>query len=173
MSTTSPMPPRAADGRAALLALNQRLGAALTVLLYDLDRQRLHARAPAIDERPLAMVARHAYAGVVEAATAAAMGLWRDEATMDAPMATADVSAATTETVADLLAALDGMRARVDALIEGLDPGALDRELDLPWGERLSALDAIADALAHGFLHAGNIAGIRALAGFLTPAAED
>ena len=51
---------------------------------------------------------------------------------MDAPMATADVSAATTETVGYLLAALDGMRARVDALIEGLDPGALDREVDLP-----------------------------------------
>jgi hypothetical protein len=156
-----------ADGRAALVAMNQRLGAALTVLVYDLDRQRLRARAPAIDARPLAVVALHAYAGVVEAATAAAAtGAWPDDVSEIPP-------GEALETVADLLAALDGMRTRVDDLIVGLGEGALDRELELPWGERIRALDAIADALAHGFLHAGNIAGIRALAGFPTPPADE
>lgn len=164
------------DARTALVALNQRLGAALTVLIYDLDRARLRARAPAIDERPLAEVALHAYAGVMEAASAAASGAWTDAATEKrAPVgrATVDATAGTPETPAELLAVLDASRAQVDELILGLDESALDRQLELPWGERLSALDAIADALAHGFLHAGNLAGIRAMAGFSTPAAEE
>jgi hypothetical protein len=39
----------------------------------------------------------------------------------------------------------------------------------LPWGQRVGALDAIADGLAHGFGHVGNLAGIRAIGGFPTP----
>ena len=144
------------DARAPLLALNSRLGADLARVLLGVDDDRIFYSAPAIDMRPIAEVAIHAYSTLLGFTCTVAGAGWPSD-----PQPPASAS--------ELLATLDAMRARVEELIADLPEAVLETEVTLPWGQRLGALDAIADGLAHGFGHVGVIAGMRAMGGFPTP----
>lgn len=144
------------DARRALLALNSRLGADLARVLLGVDDDRIFYSVPAIDARPIAEVAIHAYGSLLGSASVVAGKGWPSD---PQPPASA----------AELLATIDAMRARVAELIAGLSENVFETEVMLPWGQSVGALDTIADGLAHGFGHVGAIAGIRASGGFPTP----
>ncbi len=147
------------DARVPLLALNSRLGADLARGLLGVDDDRIFYSAPEIDARPIAEVAIHAYSSLLGFTAVVAGAGWPSD---PQPPASA----------AELLATVDAMRAEVGRLLAGLPEGVLETEVTLPWGQRIGALDAIADGLAHGFGHIGNLAGIRAIGGFPTPPEE-
>lgn len=142
-----------------LRALNQRAGAALTGVLAGLEDDQIAYRAPAIDERSIAEVALHAYGSLLGFASVVAGREWPDD--LPAP-----------GEAARLLALVDDRCGRVDALLAALPDAALAREVTLPWGQRITGFDAIADGLGHVFVHAGNLGGIRAIGGFPTPPEE-
>lgn len=144
------------DAKMALLALNSRLGADLARVLLGVDDDRIFYSAPAIDARPIVEVAIHAYSTLLGAASTVAGAGWPSD---PQPPASA----------AELLATIDAMRERVEELIYGLPDDTLGTDITLPWGQRVGALDAIADGLAHGFGHVGALAGMRAMGGFPTP----
>lgn len=144
------------NAKDVLVALNSRLGADLARVLLGLDDDRVMFSAPAIDARPIAEVAVHAYGSLLGYTSVVAGAGWPSD---PQPPASAP----------ELLATLDAMRARVAELLAGLPEGVLETEVTLPWGQGIGALDAIADGLAHGFGHVGAIAGIRAMGGFPTP----
>lgn len=144
------------EAKTALLALNARLGADLARVLLGVDDERILYSAPEIDARPIVDVAIHAYSSLLGFATVVAGLRWPSD---PPPPASAT----------ELLATLSAMRERVAELIAGLPEGVLETEVLLPWGQRVDALDALADGLAHGFGHVGALAGIRAIGGFPTP----
>lgn len=144
------------DATPVLLAMNARLGAELARVLLGVDDDRLLFSAPAIDARPISEVAIHAYSSLLGSASIVAGLRWPSD---PQPPASA----------VELLATLDAMRERVAELLAGLPDGVLETEVLLPWGQRVGALAAIADGLAHGFSHVGALAGIRAMGGFPTP----
>ena len=144
------------DAHTALQAMNRRLGAALARVLLGVDDERIFFSAPVIDARPIAEVAIHAYSSLLGFTSAVAGERWPSD---PQPPASA----------AELLATIDAMRERTNEMIASLAEGVLETEVTLPWGQRIGALDAIADGLAHGFGHVGAIAGIRAIGGFPTP----
>ena len=144
------------DAKPVLLALNARLGADLARELLGVDDDRLLYSAPAIDARPISEVAIHAYHSLLGFTSVVAGLRWPSD---PPPPASAT----------ELLATVDAMRERVAQLIAGLPDAVLETEIVLPWGQRVGALDAIADGVAHGFGHVGALAGIRAMGGFPTP----
>ena len=144
------------DAKTVLLALNSRLGADLARVLLGVDDDRILFSAPAVDARPISEVAVHAYSSLLGFTSVVAGVGWPSD-----PQPPASAT--------ELLATLAAMRERVAELIAGLPDGVLDTEVTLPWGQRVGALDAIADGLAHGFGHVGALAGIRAIGGFPTP----
>jgi hypothetical protein len=111
------------------------------------------------DPGPIVDVAVHAYSSLL-GLTSVACGLtWPADPPVPASSA-------------ELRATLDAMQARVADLLVALPAAMLEIEMTLPWGQRIRALDAIADGLAHGFEHVGHLGGIRAIGGFPTPSEE-
>lgn len=144
------------DIRESLRAMNRRVAEALADVLDGPSDEQLATTAPAIDARSIAAVAVHAYAGVRAFTTVAAGRPWPEKIRTPA-------------TGAALRALLDDTRAKVDVLLAGMDDAALQREVALPWGETIPALDDIVGSLSHALVHTGKIAGMRTVAGFPTP----
>lgn len=143
----------------SLRALNDRLNASLHHVIEDLTDKQLGYCAPMIDERPIAAVAIHAYDNLCGFASIVAGQEW--------PPTPAEPT-----TVTELVTRLDEMYRLVDQVLAYLSSDALTQNIKLPWGQEIGGLDAIADGLAHGLVHAGALAGSRAMGGFPTPAVE-
>jgi hypothetical protein len=140
---------------ALLLAAHKQLDTAIEKVVGDLTDEQLGYSAPAIDARSIARVALHAYGGVFAVASfVAGQGRPQIPAAATAP---------------ELRAALETMRTATAALIAGLTPEQLAGDVTLPWGMVVTGAEAMAGILAHALVHAGAIAGIRAIGGFPTP----
>jgi uncharacterized damage-inducible protein DinB len=156
------------DTKTALYTLNDRFHAALTGALSDLTDEQLYAIAPAIDQRPIVEVARHAYSNVLGLFAVAAGNEW-SLATWPLSDWPADEPHPTTTSA--LLARLGELHIQATGFLETLPAERLDEEVTLPWGSQ-QAGEAIIDILVHGFHHVGAVAAIRAIAGFPTPPDE-
>ena len=143
----------------ALRAMNDRLNAQLQHVVADLTDEQLRYRAPAIDERSLEEVALHACESLLGFAATVSGRPWPDAVVVP-------------EKAADLVPQLNEICLMVDEILAMLPDGALEQEYILPWGQQIKGLDALADGLAHGLVHAGNIMGIRAIGGFPVPPEE-
>ena len=143
----------------SLRALNDRLNASLHYVIEDLTDKQLGYCAPMIDERPIAAVAIHAYDSLCGFASIVAGQEW--------PPTPAEPT-----TVTELVTSLDEMYRLVDQVLAHLSSDALTQNIKLPWGQEIGGLDAIADGLSHGLVHAGALAGSRAMGGFPTPPME-
>lgn len=140
----------------ALRAMNDRLNTALRHVIEDLTDEQLLYRASPIDERPLEEVALHAYESLLGFAATVSGRPWPEAAVVPGK-------------AADLIPQLNEMSLMVDEILAALPDGALEQEYTLPWGQQIKGLDALADGLSHGFVHVGNIMGIRAIGGFSVP----
>ena len=137
----------------ALRAMNDRLNTELRHVIKGLTDEQLLYRAPAIDERSLEEVALHACESLLGFAATVSGRPWPEAAVVPAK-------------AADLITQLNEMYLMVDEILAALSPDALEQEYTLPWGQQIKGLAAIADGLSHGFVHTGNIMGIRAIGGF-------
>jgi DinB superfamily len=140
----------------ALCAMNDRLNAELRHVIEGLTDEQLLYRAPAIDERSLEEVALHAYESLLGFAATVSGRPWPEAAVVPGK-------------AADLITQLNEMYIMIDEIFTALPSNALEQEFTLPRGQKIKGLDAIADGLSHGLVHAGTIMGIRAIGGFPIP----
>lgn len=153
------------DAKTVLLTLNERFHAALTGALGDLTDEQIYAIAPAIDQRPLLEVARHAYSNLLGVLAVAAGHEW---SLTQWPLSDWPVDEPHPVTTGAFLDRLVSLHAQAVGFLEALSTERLDEEVTLPWGSQ-QATEAIIDILVHGLHHVGALNGIRAIAGFPTP----
>lgn len=141
---------------ATLQTLDEQAWNTLRGMLTDLTDEQAQYVASAIDERSLLDVAFHSYGSTFFMAYALAGKDWPTPPAQPANLA-------------ELLTTLDSMHEQVQTLLNKLPEDALDKTYEMPWGEQWTGRFSIAGALAHHFIHIGNIQGIRAMGGFPTP----
>jgi hypothetical protein len=141
------------DHMAALRLMNDRLGQTLQAMIADLDDAQMAYAAPVVDTRPIGALAAFAYSRLLGASYVAAGRAWPDEA--PPPHSTAAA-----------LTLIVELRSEVDLLLAALPAESLAGQITLPDGGHAARVDALVDGLRHGFLHAGRLAGIRAIGGF-------
>jgi len=141
------------DNMASLRLMNDRLGQALQAVVADLDDAQLAYAAQAVDPRPIGALTAHAYSRLLGAAYLAAGRPWPED-----PPPPHSTAAA--------LTLIEEMRSEVDLLLSALPAESLAGLITLPRGGRSARVDALVDGLQYGFLHAGRLAGIRAVGGF-------
>ena len=141
------------DNMAPLRLMNDRLGQALQAVVADLDDPQMAYAAPGVDTRPIGGLIVHAYSRLLGAANVAAGRPWPEE-----PPPPHSAAAA--------LTLIEEMRSEVDLLLGALPAESLAGQITLPGGSHSARVDALVDGLQHGFLHAGRLAGIRAVGGF-------
>lgn len=142
-----------------LRVLNDRLLASLHRALVHLTDEQLRYRVPTLDKRTIAAIAMHAYESLYGFVSVVAGKAWP---------ASESVPSTTTE----LLARVDALHETVDRILLKLPVSTLTHNITMPWGQELVGLDALADSVAHGLVHAGVIEGIRAHGGFPIPPEE-
>lgn len=143
----------------SLRVLNDRLNTSLHTAIEHLTDEQLRFSAPTVDERSIAEVAIHAYDSLHSFVSSVANLSW--PATPTIP-----------NTLTDLNTRLNEVHDLVDQMLANLSSEALIENIILPWGQEIAGLGVIADGLAHGLVHTGTIAGIRAIGGFPLPPEE-
>lgn len=139
-----------------LRALNNHIRIFFHRVLEGLSDEQINYSTPAIDGRSIAAIVLHAYSGVFIFSSVIA-----GKARPTIPT--------TPTTIANLLALIDQMHDETDQALTALPAEALEQTYTMPWGQKMSGVEALTGALAHNFIHIGNIQGIRAIGGFPTP----
>ncbi len=141
------------NSRSMLLTLLDHLEHAYEEVLDGLNDQQMGYTASAFDGETIAQVAAHAYQTMLSFAMVAAGLEWPGETISDANRS-------------ESMAQLDALQEQVRSLVVGLAEKRLSHQVSLPWGETMTAAEAVIAGAAHALVHAGKISAMRAAGGF-------
>lgn len=141
------------NSRELLLTILDRLEYSFEEVLDGLDDQQMGYTAEAFAGETIAQVAAHAYQTLLSFAMVAAGLAWPGNTPSDSKRSQA-------------MAEIDLLQEQVRSLVVGLAEERLPNQVNFPWGETMTAAEAVITGVAHALVHAGKISAMRQVGGF-------
>lgn len=141
------------NSRELLLTLLDRLEYSFEEVLDGLDDRQMSYTAGAFGGETIAQAAVHAYQTLLSFAMAAAGLAWPGNTPGDSNRS-------------ESMAQIDLLQEQVRSLVVGLAEERLSTQVSLPWGETMTAAEAVIAGVAHALVHAGKISAMRQVGGF-------
>jgi hypothetical protein len=141
------------NSRKLLLTLLDRVDYSFEEVLDGLNDQQMGYSEEVFGGETIAQVAAHAYQTLLSFATVAAGLAWPGETISDSRRL-------------ESMAQLNALQEQVRSLVVGLAEERLSTQVSFPWGEMMTAAEAVIAGAAHALVHAGKIGAMRQVGGF-------